>query len=246
MLDAPKTHREIPKPEISIRYLADYMAAMSRGGHRSGRRIIDGCKYRPIGRIVQHSEAQVTLSKFICSATMDVGSLSAAAAKIRARLETDDFERQLWDHNADYIDRFAAIWPNIQLPDGTIYPPGPRLELTVSGCKLTAELCLRLQRLTKTNKVRIGGGTLRYAKGKALPAPVGIWQSAILLGLLAKTNANEDAEPEGKLCVTIDAYTGNRHLAPTNAVTRFKEAESACATIAQLWPTIKPPEGAVL
>ena len=63
MLDAPKTHREILKPEISIRYLADYMAAMSRGGHRSGRRIIDGCKYRPIGRIVQHSEAQVTLSK---------------------------------------------------------------------------------------------------------------------------------------------------------------------------------------
>jgi hypothetical protein len=50
--------------------------------------------------------------------------------------------------------------------------------------------------------------------------------------MLAKTNANEDAEPEGKLCVTIDAYTGGRHLAPTNAVTRFKEAEAACATIA--------------
>jgi hypothetical protein len=246
MLSPAKIHREIPKPEISIRYLADYLAAVGRSGHRSSRRIIEGCKYRPIGRIVQHNEAQVTLSKFICSATMAVGSLSATAAKIRGRLASDDFERQLWDHNADYIDRFAAIWAKIELPEATICQPGPRLELMVSGCKLTAHLHFRLQRLTKTNKVRIGGGALRYAKGKALPAPVGVWQSAILLGMLAKTNANEDAEPEGKLCITIDAYTGGRHLAPTNAVTRFKEAEAACTTIAQLWPTIKPPDGAVL
>ena len=118
MLDAPKTHREIPKPEISIRYLADYMAAMSRGGHRSGRRIIDGCKYRPIGRIVQHSEAQVTLSKFICSATMDVGSLSAAAAKIRARLETDDFERQLWDHKPITLIGSRPSGPTSNCPKG--------------------------------------------------------------------------------------------------------------------------------
>lgn len=188
----------------------------------------------------------MTLSKFICSTTMAVGSLSATAAQIRSRLASDDFERQLWDHNADYIERFAAIWPKIELPEATISQPGPRLELMVGGCKLTAPLHFRLQRLTRTNKVRIGGGTLRYAKGKPLPTPIGVWQSAILLGMLANTNANEEAEPEGKLCVTLDAYTGGCHLAPTNAVTRFKEAEAVCATIAQLWPTIKPPDGAVL
>jgi hypothetical protein len=72
------------------------------------------------------------------------------------------------------------------------------------------------------------------------------WQSAILLGMFAKTNPDEGSEPEGKLCLTIDAYAGTRHTAPANAVTRFKEAEAACATIAQLWPTIKPPDDAVL
>src|SRR5947209_2579633 len=119
MSNPTKTHREIPEPEISVRYLADYMADVGRSRHRSSRRIIEGCKYRPIGRIVQHSEAQATLSTFICSATKSVGSLSATAAKIRGRIATDDFERQLWDHNADYIDRFAAVWLKIQLPDAT-------------------------------------------------------------------------------------------------------------------------------
>jgi hypothetical protein len=160
-----KTHCEVTKPEVSIRYLADYMAALGRSSHRSGRRIIRDCKYRPIGRIVQHAEAQAELSTFICSNPPDTAPLTAAAAAIRHRLASDDFERQVWDHNADYIDRFASIWPQVRFPDGTIYEPGPRLELLIHSCKLTARLHFRIHRLTKTNKIRIGGGTLRYAKG---------------------------------------------------------------------------------
>jgi hypothetical protein len=195
---------------------------------------------------MQHTEAQTKVGRFICSGLAETAALSEDAAALRQRLATDDFERQLWDLNADFIDRFVAIWPDVDLSDGTIHDPGPRLELNMGGCKLAARLSFRMRRRTRTNKIKIGGGTVRYAKGRPLTPAAGAWQSALLQGLLAATNTEEEAEPEGKLCVTIDAYTGKLHLAPTNTVTRFKEAQSACTTISGLWPTIKPPKHAVL
>lgn len=87
---------------------------------------------------------------------------------------------------------------------------------------------------------------MRYAKGKSLSPEVGEWQSAILFGLLSLPGAAEANEPELKLCLTIDAHAGICYAAPTNAVSRFNNAEAACATIAERWPNIPPPPGAVL
>ena len=53
-----KTHREVPEPEISVRHLADFMAA----SERARRTIVEGCKYRPIARLVQHKEATLAIS----------------------------------------------------------------------------------------------------------------------------------------------------------------------------------------
>lgn len=54
---------------------------------------------------------------------------------------------------------------------------------------------------------------LRYQKGKALSPQVGAWQSAILLGYLLLSNTDKSQIPEGKLCVTIDAYSAVVHMA---------------------------------
>lgn len=87
---------------------------------------------------------------------------------------------------------------------------------------------------------------LRYSKGKALSIEVGEWQSAYLFGYLSAIEAEKDAQPECKLCVAINAYSGSIYAAPSDAVSRFHEMETACATIAERWPTIAPPSGAVL
>jgi hypothetical protein len=240
------THREISEPRVSVRYLADYMDAMSKSRHRAGRSVLRRCKYRAIARVTQHIEAQATLSAFICSGSKEMASLAVAANELRKRLASDEFERQLWDHNADYIDRFGAVWPTVKLPKATILPPGPRLELTFGGCKVSARFHFRLQRPTTSNEIRIGAGMLRYAKGKPLPAPTGAWQSAIMLGMLGLTTADENATADGKLCITLDGFSGDSYPAPSNAVTRFKEAQAACSMIAEAWSNIKPPPGAVL
>ena len=73
-----------------------------------------------------------------------------------------DFDRDLLDHNADYIDRFAAIFPDLIFL--RLSSSGKALPIELNGVKVTTEMQFRLRRLTKTNKIRVGGAAFRYLK----------------------------------------------------------------------------------
>ena len=240
-MPAQKTHRMVNEPKISARYLADFMAASERGR----RTIVRGCKYQPIARLVQHDEAKSTVSKFLREKDSNTATLTDKAQSLRNRMADSDFDRDLLDHNADYIDRFAEVFPNLALPNVEFHPPGKSPPIELSGVKITTEMQFRLRRLTKTNKIRVGGAAFRYAKGKSLLPEVANWQSAFMLGYLHQTGTEPEAEAEGQLCLTIDMAGGVCHPAPTDAVNRFNNMEAACATISEWWPNITAPEGAV-
>ncbi len=236
-----QTHREVKEPKISARYLAEFMAASERGA----RTILRGCKYQPIARLVQHDEAKVTVAGFVRSGETDTTILTQKAQSLRDRMADCDFDRDLYDHNADYIDRFATVAGELRIPDGERLPPGKVPSIKLNGVAVTSEIHFRLRRLTKTNKVQVGAACFRYAKNKSLPADVANWQSAFLYGYLKQPGmAEEQADVERKLCLTIDAYAGVCHSAPSNSVSRFHEMEAACATIAEWWPNIQPPANA--
>lgn len=237
-----KTHREVKHPQISIRYLADYMSA----SEQARRTIIRGCKYQPIARVVQHDEAKLAVSKFIRSGLTDIATLQSEAQRLRDRMADSEFDRDVLDHNVDYIERFAQVSSKLELPNAEILPPGKFGSVSLHGTKVTSEVHFRLRRTTKTNKIRVGAATFRYAKGRPLPLAVGEWQSALLFGLRSLPGMADETEPELKLCLTVDAYAGACHAAPTNAVSRFNNAEAACATIAERWQNIQPPTGAVV
>src|SRR4051794_23709849 len=115
-----KTHKEVKEPQISARYLADYMAA----SEKTKRRIVRDCKFQPIARVVQHDEAKIAISKFIRDGG-DIADLEAISEELRDRLADSDFDRDLFDHNADYIDQFIKGWPGIGLPKkADILAPG--------------------------------------------------------------------------------------------------------------------------
>ncbi|MFZ0496354.1 MAG: hypothetical protein WBE80_06580 [Methylocella sp.] len=236
-----KTHKEVKNPQISIRFLADYMAA----SEQARRTIIRGCKYQPAARVIQHNEAKLAVSKFIRSGQTDVSSLKSEAQRLRERMTDSEFDRDVLDHNADYIDRFAKVYSILNLPAAEILAPGKSIAVSVHGTKVISEIHFRLRRLTKTNKIRVGAATLRYAKGRPLPLAVAEWQSALLFGFLSLPGVGEGTEPELKLCLTVDTYAGICYPAPTNSVSRFKNGEAACATIAERWPNIQPPHGAI-
>jgi hypothetical protein len=218
------------------------MAASDRGK----RRIVLNSKFRPLGKLIQHAEARGVVAKFIRDGGKDIGWLHKQADNLRNRMADDDFDRDLYDHNADYILRFAQIHAGLKLPTADIVPAGPASLISLNGVKVNVGLHFRMRRLTKTNQIREGASMLRYAKGKALPEENGAWQSALLLGYLRDTSTDQTVTPEAGLCLTIDAYAGVCYKAPTNAVSRYQNMKAACATIAEQWPNLKPPPKAVL
>ncbi len=210
------------------------------------RTIVQSCKYRPIARLVQHNEAKTTISNFLMAESREESILREKSDSLRERMADSDFERDLFDHNADYLDRFASISDQLDIPQSETYSHGKVVPLSLSGVRVTSEIHCRFRRLTKSNKVKTGGATLRYAKGKPLNPEVGAWQSAFLLGYLRFVGTEDASEPEGKLCITIDAYAGEVFPAPTDSISRFKNMMAACESIAERWPKIKPPKNARL
>lgn len=239
-----QTHRETRNPTVSARFLADYMAAGSR--ERARRTIIQNAKYRAAARLIQHSAAKNAIATFLAAPERDVAVLLAQAAELRGRNVEDTFTADLNRHNADYLEQFAKAYPNLILPDAAIMAAPKPPPITLAGVKVNVDMPLRLRRVTRTNRPRIGGATLRYAKGKPLPTEAGEWQAAFLFGYLGTTEPEDGAEPEHQLCLTIDAQSGTAIPAPTNALARFREIEAACATIAERWANVEPPTGAVL
>nr|WP_321360252.1 hypothetical protein [uncultured Hyphomonas sp.] len=236
-----KTHREVKEPRISGRYLADYMGA----SEQARRTIIRACKFRPIARIIQHEKARQAIVRGIVSGRLSCEYIAGRADRIRELIADDDFDQSVLDNNADYLDHFSKFADDLDLPDVEFQNASPPSRITVNGVTITSDIVFRSQRLTRTNKVRIGAGTLRYAKGKPLNEEVANWQAAFLFGFLRNTTDPEEVEPENKQCIVIDAQTGVVHSAPTNAVSRYNNMEAACATIAERWANIAPPPNAV-
>jgi hypothetical protein len=243
MQDVKKTHTEVKQPQISIPRLADYMAA-SEQGQRS---IAQSCKYRSIARVTQHNEAKAVVSNHILNGATGAGGLKERAEQIRNKIADDDFEEDLNEHNADYIDQFAKVVETVEIPAGAERLAAPKFTpLMLGGMKVSFVPQLVLRRLTKTNKIKSGALMLRYAKNKILVADVANFQSAAIYGYWRTLNAAKDGEAERALCITLDAYTGKCHTAPTNAIYLFNEMKAACATLAERWPAIKPPKNAIL
>jgi hypothetical protein len=211
------------------------------------RTVIRNCKYRPIARIIQHKKANGAIVRFVADPAVDLVWLTERAEGLRNAIADDDFDRSVLDNNADYIDSFIAALERMKFPKADYASPqDASASMQIEGVKVAVDVRFSLQRITKTNKVKVGAGALRYAKGKVLPEEVGLWQSAFMHGYLGVIHDPDDAKPDKALCITIDAFSGKVHAAPTDAVRRFNNMIAACATIAERWPNVAPPDGAIL
>ena len=119
----------------------------------------------------------------------------------------------------------------------------PAIPVQGVGVRLSPNLLLR--RLTRTNKLKVGALMLRYAKGKALPAVTGEYQAALIFGLLGEVKDEDAAEPDKAISLTLDVVTGRLYDAPGSAVTMYANTKAACQSIAEQWPNLPPPAGAI-
>lgn len=238
-----KTHVVVKAPEIDTRHLADYMA----GSDRKKRAILIGCKYRPIAKLLQHKQARIVVAAALRDGEKDPQKLKEKADAVRNKLATDDFDALTNEANADFIERFSKIAADIELPPAEVLPGKVFPAVGVNGVKVRFSPNLLFRRvMPKTNKIKIGSLMLRYAKGKALGVPTGEYQSALIFGLLNEVKEEEAADPDKPLCLTLDVVGAVLYPAPGKSVSMYANAKAACMTIAEQWPNLPPPPGAVI
>ncbi|MEQ9258736.1 MAG: hypothetical protein RIG84_06535 [Roseovarius sp.] len=237
------THRVVNTPKVNSRYLSDYMVA----SERAKRTIIRDCKYRKIARAIQHDRAKAFITNALRSGDLDSGALNAEGQRLHDMMSDTDFERDTLDVNGDFLMAYAETFSMETFPKTAEIVDAPTdFRVNINGVEVNADIRFGVQRITRTNRLRTGLGTIRYAKGKPLDEEIGAYQSSVLFGCRKMIDIQDETAPEEKLCLTLDCATGRFIPAPSDATRRFQNMEAACATIAERWDNIEPPENAVL
>jgi hypothetical protein len=243
MVMEKNTHVLVKSPEISLRYLADYMAS----SERARRSLESSLKYRPIARLVQHKEAKLIITSHLVDGKADAHELKEKSEYIRNKLADDDFDLIVNEANAGYVERVSQIIGDLNLPNANL-AFAPKFDpIEINGVKVRFNPQIALDRITKTNKPRRGALIFRYAKGKALKPSIAKFQSAAIYGVLREVAGKDDArDVERGLCLTVDAYEGKVHEAAGDAATDYANMRALLLTLAERWPAIKPPTNAVI
>lgn len=238
-----KTHSFRERPGMSASKLADYMAA----SEQARRSILRACKYRPIARVVQHQRAKESIADSLSTPDFGLGILETQVEILRNGLHGSDFDNEVAEHNADYIECFMEMQPELPSKAAEISKSGKMQPLDIDGFSLSFNPDLILKRVNRRNTPKMGVAFFRYGKNKPISDEVGCWQSAISFGYLdtkLKQGLSE-TDPEKDLCATLDIWSGKCHPAPGNSIYRFNEVRAACAGIVERWEQIAPPENAV-
>lgn len=237
------THRLVKTPKVNSRYLSDYMVA----SERVRRTIIRDCKYRKIARAIQHERAKAFITNSLRSGDIGSEALKAEGQRFLDMMADTDFDRATLDVNGDFLIAYGEAFSMETLPStAEIVDAQPGFKANINGVEVNPDIRFAVQRVTRTNRLRTGLGTIRYAKNKPLDEEVGAYQSSVLFGCRKMIDVQDETAPEEKLCLTLDCATGNFFPAPTDATRRFQNMEAACASIAERWDNIEPPEGAVI
>lgn len=243
MTEQQKTHDLRPNPGMSANRLADYMAS----SEQARRSLLKGCKYRPRARLIQHQDAKESISEWVSSGAEGDDALQTRMEILRGGLQGSDFDKEVAEHNADYIERFLEVRPPTPAKAQEVISAGRMPALDLNGFSLSFSPDLVLRRVNRRNVTKMGVAFFRYSKNRALNPDAACWQGSISMGYLTtklkQGLAESDAERD--LCVTMDMWSGAKHFAPTNAVYRFNEVRAACAGIVERWDQIAPPAGAV-
>jgi hypothetical protein len=108
-----KTHKKKASPGMAARYLADYMPA----SEQRRRSIERECKFPPVAKLPQHNGAKAAIAGYFRGGTTLLG-LEAKVKELRERKTDEQWDRDLFDNNADYIERFIAISSRIKVSPG--------------------------------------------------------------------------------------------------------------------------------
>lgn len=213
---------------------------------RKRRTLLRDCKYIRIARVVHHQRAKVTIANWLKAGANKPAQLRGRAEQFREMMADTEFEREVLDINADYLDVFAASSEKNETPAVTFTQGYEDFTVEINGVVVKPDIQCSVERINRNNKRKTGLLTTRYAKGKALNEEEAAYSSSLLFGVRQMIDEGDPEAPEKALCMTLDAFSATYISAPTNARSRFLNMQAACASISDVWDNIEPPVGAVL
>lgn len=232
-------HWTVRQPTISAFDLAEYMVAPE--GQREV--IVRRSKFPATSRAPSLAEAQFEICHHLSEGMSD-GDLARKSEAMRTRLvarEADYVRNRL---NADGIDGFRSRIGETKLPACNRQMQIETHPVYFEGVKVTADIPLRLHRTTPSGKTRLGGLVMRFAHGAMAGTETAQWLSSFVHGYVRQTTTEDEADIGHNLCLVVDVGTGRIFKAPTNAISRYKAMQAACADIARQWRTLAPPRPA--
>lgn len=243
MTEEKKTHSLRLQPGMSVRMLADYMTC----SEQAKRTFLTKCKYQPKAPVIQHKDAQESISDRLSRVGATDADISARIDTLRSGLQGSPFECEVAENNADYLERYLEQPFSLPSSAQEVIAGSKLPSLEVEGFTITCSPHFVFKRVNRRNATKMGLGFLRYSKGRPLLAEAAYWQSAISFGYLKLKleQGLSETDPDKDLCVTFDVWAGESFTAPGNAIYRFNEVKAACAGIAQRWDNIQPPHGAI-
>ena len=236
----------LDSPRLSLRRLAEFMAA-SPVRQRS---LIRDTKYRSVEPEISYGEGFALIGDMLADGDLATQTLREAAEDFHDRMDVRGIrERIAYDLIGGMFDWLADERPDLQLPDAERYDDGRTWgrggAWEVEGVTLDPDVHLRLAQARRGYRA-VGAVTLRYSKSGPLDPVIAQWQASGLHGYLSDTLEGEALRPDPDLCIALDLRTGIAHPAPGRARTLMSQMRAACATIAERWPNIAPPKGAVV
>ncbi|MEZ5812268.1 MAG: hypothetical protein R3D45_12720 [Rhizobiaceae bacterium] len=232
-------HWTVRQPTISAFDLAEYMVAPE--GQREA--IVRRSRFPAAMRAPSPAEARFEICRHL-TGELSAEHLARKAAAMRTRLvarETDYVRNRL---NADGIDGFQS-----RIGDGAL--PACRRQMQIEthpvyleGVKVTADIPLRLDKTTAAGRMRLGGLVLRFGRGIMAGPETAQWLSSFVHGYLRQTSTAGNADIGHNLCLVADIGAARLFKAPTDAISRYKAMQAACADIAGQWRMLAPPRPA--
>jgi hypothetical protein len=234
------THREVKHPRLSDNKLADYMAA----SEQARRGILQSCKYQRKTAVIQHHDARRMVAESMVNGNVDAEKLKKKLDVYEGKITDTDFEEEVKGHNIDYVK--SVLTMGFEPIKGSDFERcKTQLKLDFNGTNISFFPDVLVARTNQRNNRKIGALNLRYSKSAKLPEATARYQSALMFGVFRDHPFEPEATPEQALCQTLDAFNGKVYPAPTNSIYLFNEMAAVCAGIAERWPNIPPPSGAI-
>ncbi|MGU3421800.1 hypothetical protein [Methylobacterium sp. D54C] len=210
------------------------------------RSVIQKCKFRPLARLVQHKEARASIARWLRDGSGDRRALTAEASRIRRKIADSDFDADVNEHNAGYVEAFQEVCDALDMPACEMDTLSGKVTINMNGLSVRYAPDLILRRIARNNVAKIGAMFLIYSKGKSASVEEALHLSALSFGYLEDAPIAQDCEADKAICLSVCAYSGNVYAAPGNSKRRFNNMMAAGATIADLWPAIPAPRNARL